>query len=79
MHDVDHGVAEIRVKIEENNEKLKNLRQLPYLVSHIVEVLDVEPDEAELEDQGATDLNNQIAGKCVIIKTTTRQVIFWVL
>ena len=74
--EVKHGCAELSVKIDENNEKIKNNKQLPYLVSNIVEILEVEPDEAELEDQGATDLNNQISGKCVIIKTTTRQTIF---
>ena len=46
---------------------------MPYLVSNIVEILDVEPEEEE-QDESSLDLNTQVKGKCVVIKTSTRQV-----
>lgn len=62
-------------KIKENKEKIKLGNQLPYLVGNIVEVLDVSPDDEE-EDGAAVDLDSQRKGKCVVIKTSTRQTIF---
>jgi len=63
-------------KIKENKEKIKLNNQLPYLVSNIVEVLDVQPEEEEEEDGAAVDLDAQRKGKCVVLKTSTRQTIF---
>lgn len=63
-------------KIKENKEKIKLNNQLPYLVSNIVEVLDVQPEEDEEEDGAAVDLDSQRKGKCVVLKTSTRQTIF---
>ena len=37
--------------------KLNN--QLPYLVGNVVEVLDINPDEEELEDGANVDLDSQ--------------------
>ena len=45
---------------------------MPYLVSNIVEVLEVEPDEEDQEEGAAMDLDSQIKGKCVVLKTSTR-------
>jgi len=67
------GLAE---KIKENKEKIKLGNQLPYLVGNIVEILDVSPDDEEEEDGAAVDLDSQRKGKCVVIKTSTRQTIF---
>ena len=50
--------------------------QLPYLVANIVEVLDVAPEDEDEEDGAAIDLDSQRKGKCVVLKTTTRQTIF---
>jgi 26S proteasome regulatory subunit T5 len=64
-------------KIKENKEKIKLNNQLPYLVANIVEVLDVAPeDDEEEEDGAAVDLDAQRKGKCVVLKTSTRQTIF---
>lgn len=57
-------------------EKIKLNNQLPYLVGNVVEVLDVKPDDDEEEDGAAVDLDAQRKGKCVVLKTTTRQTIF---
>lgn len=72
-----HEKAGLAERIKENHEKIKLNNQLPYLVSNIVEVLDMDPDEEEEED-GA--VSYQEAGgkstKAVVLKTTTRQTIF---
>ncbi|CAD7702789.1 unnamed protein product [Ostreobium quekettii] len=67
---------QMRDKIRENQEKVKLNNQLPYLVGNVVEVLDVNPDEEEEEDGANVDLDSQRKGKCVVLKTSTRQTIF---
>lgn len=71
---VEHEVAQFTVKIKDNQDKIEKNRVLPYLVSNVVEVIDVEPEEEQ--DEGAMNANNNVDGKCVIVKTTTRQVSF---
>lgn len=66
----------LREKIKENKEKIKLNNQLPYLVGNIVEVLDIKPEEEEEEDGATADLDSQRQGKCVVLKTSTRQTIF---
>ena len=63
-------------QIKENKEKIKLNNQLPYLVGNVVEVLDVQPEDDEEEDGAAVDLDAQRRGKCVVLKTSTRQTIF---
>lgn len=75
-NEVEHQCAEFQVKIKDNEDKIKQNKVLPYLVAHIVEVQEVEPEDADVEDLGAGDNTTRISGKCVIIKTTTRQTIF---
>ncbi len=65
-----------RAQIKENKEKIKLNNQLPYLVGNVVEVLDVQPEDDEEEDGAAVDLDAQRRGKCVVLKTSTRQTIF---
>lgn len=65
----------LKEKVKENKEKIKLSNQLPYLVGNVVEVLDVVPDDDE-EDGAAVDLDSQRQGKCVVLKTSTRQTIF---
>ncbi|KAL0928831.1 hypothetical protein M5K25_000754 [Dendrobium thyrsiflorum] len=62
-------------KIKENQEKIKLNKQLPYLVGNIVEILEMNPEDAE-EDGANVDLDSQRKGKCVVLKTSTRQTIF---
>ncbi|KAI4372278.1 hypothetical protein MLD38_010527 [Melastoma candidum] len=63
-------------KIEENQEKVKLNKQLPYLVGNIVEILEMNPDDDAEEDGANVDLDFQRKGKCVVLKTSTRQTIF---
>lgn len=52
------------------------LRQLPYLVGNVVEILDLDV-EAEAKEEGANiDLDATRVGKSAVIKTSTRQTIF---
>ena len=58
----------ITAKIRENNEKLKLSKQLPYLVSNVIEILDIAEDDE--------DAPSKAVSKAVAIKTSTRQTIF---
>ena len=60
----------------DNQEKIKLNKQLRTLVGNVVELLDMAPEEEELEDQATTDVDAQRQGKAVVLKTTTRQTIF---
>eukprot|EP00004_Rigifila_ramosa_P006757 TRINITY_DN17677_c0_g1_i1.p1 TRINITY_DN17677_c0_g1~~TRINITY_DN17677_c0_g1_i1.p1 ORF type:complete len:429 (-),score=133.79 TRINITY_DN17677_c0_g1_i1:10-1170(-) len=72
---LSHEQAGMKARIKENTDKIKLNKQLPYLVGNVVEVLDIDTDEAA-EDGAATDLDVQRKGKSVVVKTTTRQTIF---
>ena len=64
-------------KIRENKEKIKMNKTLPYLVSNVIELLDVDPEvDGVEEDGGHIDLDAQRKGKCAVIKTSTRQTYF---
>jgi len=73
---IRNEVDTMEKKIKENKEKVKVSKVLPYLVSNIVEILDVEPDP-ECEEEGANmDIDSQRKGKCAVVKTSTRQTYF---
>merc|ERR1711909_6103 len=64
-------------KIKENTEKIKVNKTLPFLVANVIEILDVDPEELGVEEDGAhVDLDSQRKGKCAVIKTSTRQTYF---
>ena len=60
--------SKIRARIHENTEKLKLSKQLPYLVSNVVEILELAEDDE--------DAPHKEISKAVAIKTSTRQTIF---
>ncbi|AQK75889.1 26S protease regulatory subunit 6A homolog A [Zea mays] len=66
----------IKEKTKENQEKIKLNKQLPYLVGNIVEILEMNPEDEAEEDGANIDLDSQRKGKCVVLKTSTRQTIF---
>ncbi|CAN6451742.1 unnamed protein product [Victoria cruziana] len=66
----------LREKVKENQEKIKLNKQLPYLVGNIVEILEMNPEDEAEEDGANVDLDSQRKGKCVVLKTSTRQTIF---
>jgi 26S proteasome regulatory subunit T5 len=64
----------IELRKKENEEKIKLNKQLPFLVSNVVEILDLEPEINE--DEVIVDQEASSGGISVIIKTSTRQTIF---
>eukprot|EP00163_Fabomonas_tropica_P008040 TRINITY_DN1765_c0_g1_i1.p1 TRINITY_DN1765_c0_g1~~TRINITY_DN1765_c0_g1_i1.p1 ORF type:complete len:433 (+),score=121.83 TRINITY_DN1765_c0_g1_i1:212-1510(+) len=78
-HDITrltHESNDVKAKIKDNKEKIKFNRQLPYLVGNIVEILEMTEDE-EVQDDGANvDLDSHRQGKCVVLKTSSRQTVF---
>merc|ERR1712122_334966 len=74
---IGHEQQAMKEKIKENAEKIKVNKTLPYLVSNVIEILDVDPEELGIEEDGANvDLDSQRKGKCAVIKTSTRQTYF---
>lgn len=67
------GLAE---RTKDNHEKIKLNNQLPYLVANIVEVLNVDPEEEEEEDGAGAYQDAGKQGKCIVLKTSTRQTVF---
>merc|ERR1712212_1467788 len=72
---IQHELQAMKDKIKENTEKIKVNKTLPYLVSNVIELLDVDPNDQE-EDGANIDLDSQRKGKCAVIKTSTRQTYF---
>jgi 26S proteasome regulatory subunit T5 len=62
-------------RLKENQEKVKMNKQLPYLVSNVVEILDLEQEDED-EDGACVDLNAGKKDKCAVVKTSTRQTVF---
>uniref|UniRef100_A0A1A9V2Y8 Proteasomal ATPase second OB domain-containing protein n=1 Tax=Glossina austeni TaxID=7395 RepID=A0A1A9V2Y8_GLOAU len=50
-------------------------KTVPYLVSNVIELLDIEVPEDE-DDGAVLVLDNQHKGKCAVVKTSTRQAYF---
>ncbi|XP_064621023.1 26S proteasome regulatory subunit 6A-B [Lineus longissimus] len=73
---ISHELQAQKEKIKENTEKIKVNKTLPYLVSNVIELLDVDPQDQAEEDGGNIDLDSQRKGKCAVIKTSTRQTYF---
>lgn len=63
-------------RIKDNQDKINNNKQLPYLVGNVVELLNLDVDK-EASEQGANvDIDAARSGKSAVIKTSTRQTIF---
>lgn len=73
---ITHEQQAMKDKIKENTEKIKVNKTLPYLVSNVVEILDVDPQDQEEMDGANVDLDSQRKGKCAVVKTSTRQTYF---
>ncbi|KAL0235443.1 hypothetical protein GEMRC1_002025 [Eukaryota sp. GEM-RC1] len=61
--------------INENTDKLKVNRSLPFLVGNVGEILDLDLEEEEEAEGEAVDITSQ-KSKTVIVKTSTRQNVF---
>lgn len=68
-------------KIKDNKEKIKNNKQLPYLVANVVEIMDMKEIEDQENNESATqggnvNLDNATNGKAAVVKTSSRQTVF---
>jgi len=72
---ISHEHQSQKEKIKENKEKIKLNKTLPYLVSNVIEILDIDPQGDE-EEGANVDLDSQRKGKCAVVKTSTRQTYF---
>lgn len=72
---ITHELQTQNEKIKDNTEKIKVNKTLPFLVSNVIELLDVDPQEEE-DDGAVVVLDSQRKGKCAVIKTSTRQTYF---
>merc|ERR1711976_1075324 len=73
---ISHELQAQKDKIKENTEKIKVNKTFPYLVSNVIELLDVDPQDQAEEDGANVDLDSQRKCKCAVIKTSTRQTYF---
>lgn len=73
---IQHELQAQQDKIKENEQKIKMNKTLPYLVSNVIEILDVNPEEEGEQEGGNVDLDSQREGKSAVIKTSTRQTYF---
>mmetsp|Transcript_10828 Transcript_10828/g.18097 ORF Transcript_10828/g.18097 Transcript_10828/m.18097 type:complete len:434 (-) Transcript_10828:45-1346(-) len=70
-----HEQTNMKDKLSENLEKVNMNKKLPYLIGHIVEVLDLAKEEVE-QDGASVDLDAEREGKSCVIKTSNRQTIY---
>ncbi|KJH51184.1 26S proteasome subunit P45 family protein [Dictyocaulus viviparus] len=70
---INHSVSTLRERIKDNNERIKVNKTLPYLVSNVVELLDLEDNQ---EEEGANVDLDAHKTKCAVIKTSTRATYF---
>ncbi|KAJ2845733.1 26S proteasome regulatory subunit 6A, partial [Coemansia erecta] len=75
-HRLTHEQNMMMAKIKDNTDKININKQLPYLVSNVVEILDIDPEGEEEEDGANVDLDSQRKGKCAVIRTSMRQTVF---
>ena len=68
-----HEQVSMNERLQDNMEKIKLNKQLPYLVSNIVELLDLDPEESNKEGSHM-DIEMQRKGKSAVVKTSTRTV-----
>ena len=70
---INHNVLTLKEKIKENNERIKINKTLPYLVSNVIELLELEETQ---EEEGANVDLDAYKTKCAVIKTSTRATYF---
>ena len=70
---IKHDLTKVNEELKDNKAKIKQNKQLPWLVSNIVEVLDM---PTEINDDGTIDTEEKPEDKCVVVKTSTRNTVF---
>lgn len=67
---------QMELKIKDNKEKIDNNKQLPYLVSNIVEIINSDTLSKDAQNGSAKNLDMVDSGKAAVVKTTSRQTVF---
>lgn len=70
---IKQDMNKVQQELKENHQKIKQNKQLPWLVSNIVEILDM---PTELNDDGTIDAEEKPEDKCIVVKTSTRNTVF---
>ena len=70
---IKHDLQKVNDELKDNKAKIKQNKQLPWLVSNIVEILDM---PTELNDDGTIDTEEKPEDKCIVVKTSTRNTVF---
>ncbi|ANZ75495.1 26S protease regulatory subunit [Komagataella phaffii CBS 7435] len=73
---LNHEKQVMTDKVKDNREKIKNNKQLPYLVGNVVELLDLEAEQDASKEGANVDLDSTRVGKSAVVKTSTRQTAF---
>lgn len=71
---LQHEKASMTERLQDNMDKIKLNKQLPYLVANVVELLEIDPKDDPEEEGANIDLDSQVRGKCAVVKTSTRTV-----
>ena len=72
---LNHDQAMMNSRLQDNLEKIRLNKQLPYLVATVVELLDADPEDAAQEEGAAANSEIMRVGKSAVIKTSIRTVI----
>lgn len=75
INNMRYELEQQKAMVKDNNEKVKMNKQLPYLVSNVIEIVEPYVDPAE-EDGAAQDQSLKPECKGVVVKTSTRQTVF---
>lgn len=70
---ITHDLKKVDEALKDNRTKIKQNKQLPWLVSNVVEILDILP---EADEDGNVDPEEKPDDKCIVVKTSTRNTIF---
>lgn len=70
---INHNMQALKEKVKDNTERIKVNKTLPYLVSNVVELLELE--ELQEEEGANVDLDAHKT-QCAVIKTSTRATYF---
>eukprot|EP01086_Lenisia_limosa_P004286 TRINITY_DN1941_c0_g1_i2.p1 TRINITY_DN1941_c0_g1~~TRINITY_DN1941_c0_g1_i2.p1 ORF type:complete len:429 (+),score=119.23 TRINITY_DN1941_c0_g1_i2:116-1402(+) len=71
-----HIQKTMKAHLDDNTSKVALGKSLPYLVSNVVELLDLDNEEADELDEGGIDMESQTKDKAAVVKTTNRQTVF---
>ncbi|VDO99591.1 unnamed protein product [Soboliphyme baturini] len=72
---IQHEMQNLRDRIKDNQERIKVNKTLPYLVSNVIELLDLDP-LGQYDQEGANVDLDAGKTKCAVIKTSTRATYF---